>query len=467
MTQLAQIVDMITPKTTARRLAKLAQRCSAVHLPGSPAYDQGRFAWNVAVDQRPGAVALPETIEDLCHLVRHAGKLGLRVTTQTTGHAASVLAQHDLSDVVLVRTTALRGVHIDPARRIARVEAGAVWQDVVDAAAPHGLAALHGSAHDVGVVGYTLGGGLSWYARKHGLASNNVVGIELITPEGEVVRADAHHRTDLFWALRGGGGNFGVVTTIEISLLPIEDVYAGMMIWPLDRAPEVLRTYAAWSASAPDEITASLRFLRFPPLPELPDFLRGRSVVVFDGAVLLEDDEAEAVIAPLRALAPEMNTFARVPAATLTTLHMDPPQPTPGVGGGIAIDRLDDEAIEAFLSAVGPQSSTDLLIAELRLLGGALSRVPQGAGAVEGIEGTHLAFVMAVAPTPEVAAASEIEVERVLEMLAPFEARWLFLNLADRPVDVSRAFTPPTWQRLRQVKAAVDPDGMFLANHAI
>ena len=181
MTQLAQFVDLLTPKTTARRLTKLAQRCSDVHLPGTPVYDQGRFAWNVAVDQRPGAVAYPETVDDLCRIVRHAAKLGLRVTTQATGHAAGILAQHDLSDVVLVRTSALRGVHIDTTHRVARVEAGAVWQDVVDAAAPHGLAAMHGSAHDVGVVGYTLGGGLSWYARKHGLAANNIVGIELVT----------------------------------------------------------------------------------------------------------------------------------------------------------------------------------------------------------------------------------------------------------------------------------------------
>ncbi len=472
MTDLAQSpLDTFTDTdtdTAADTAAALAEACVGfVHLPGTPGYDRGRFAWNVAVSQRPAAVAVPESVEDVCRVVREASRLGLRVTAQATGHAAATLAQHRLDDVVLVRTGALDGVYVDPVRRVARVESGACWQDVVDAAAPHGLTALHGSAPDVGVVGYTLGGGLSWYARKHGLAANSVVGVELVDATGTVVRADAESRAELFWALRGGGGNFGVVTTIEIRLLPIPDVYAGMMLWDLESAPEVLHCFADWSPGASAEVTASFRVLRFPPIPELPDFLSGRSVVILDGAVLLDDAEAEAVLAPFRALAPLMDTFARVPSATLTDLHMDPPNPTPGVGGGMVLDRLDPDTVAAFLAEVGPGVATGVFMAELRLLGGALAESAAGAGALDRVQGSHLAFLMCVAPTPAAAAAGEAAVEQVLSALTPWRAARHLLNFAEQPVDADDAFEPGAWSRLCEVKAAVDPAGLFLANHAI
>lgn len=448
--------------------ADLAEECgSQVHLPGTPGYDSGRFAWNVAVDQRPAVVAIPETVEDARRVVRSAGRAGLRVTVQATGHAASILAQHRLDDVVLVRTGALRGVYVDPINRVARVEAGACWQDVIDAAAPHGLTALHGSAPDVGVVGYTLGGGLSWYARKHGLAANSVVGVELISAAGDVFRADADTRPELFWALRGGGGNFGLVTTIEIALLPIGDVYAGMMLWDVERAPAVLRTYAEWSRIAPEEVTASFRVLRFPPIPELPEFLRGRSLAILDGVVLLDDKAAGEVMAPFRALAPEMDTFGRVPASSLTGLHMDPPGPTPSVGGGVVLAGLNEDAVAAFLREVGPESEAGVFMAELRLLGGALSRSAPGAGALDRVDGSHLAFVVCMAPTPQDAAAGDAATDRVLAALDPWRAERCFLNFAERPVDVSSAFGPDTWRRLSAVKQEVDPSGVFLANHAV
>lgn len=446
----------------------LAEECAGfVHLPGTPEYDAGRFAWNVAVNQRPAAVAVPASVEQVSRVVSGARRRGLRVSVQATGHAASVLAQHRLTDVVLVRTGALRGVYVDPVRQVARIEAGACWQDVIDAAAPHGLTALHGSAPDVGVVGYTLGGGLSWYARKHGLAANSVVGVELVDAAGAVVRADADTRPELFWALRGGGGNFGVVTTIEIALLPIADVHAGMMLWDVDRAPEVLRAYAVWSRTAPEEVTASFRILRFPPLPELPDFLRGRNLVILDGVVLLDDDAAGEVMAPFRALAPEMDTFARVPSATLTGLHMDPPAPTPSVGGGLVLDRLDEETVAAFLRELGPDSRSGVFMAELRLLGGSLSRSAPGAGVLDRVVGSHLAFLVCVTPTPAAAVEGEAAIDAVLAALDPWRARRSFLNFTERPVDVSGAFEDDAWRRLRDLKQQVDPAGLFLANHAI
>lgn len=439
-----------------------------VQLPGEPDYDRHRAAWNLAVSQRPAAVAAPRTVEQLRQVVLAAARAGLRVTVQATGHAAAALGGTRLDDVVLVRTGNLRGVHVDPETRTARVEAGACWDDVIEVAARHGLTALHGSAPDVGVVGFALGGGLGWYARKYGLAANSIVAVELVLADGEVIRADAQQHTDLFWALRGGvAGNFGIVTTVELALLPIADVYAGMMLWDIGRTPEVLRAFAAWSPTAPEEITTSLRVMRFPPIPELPDFLRGRSVVILDGAALLEDEVASAELDRFRALGPELDTFARVPAASITRLHMDPEQPTPGVGTGLVLDRLDDDAVAAFLRAVGPEAETGVFIAELRQLGGAVARSEAGAGALDRLDGSHAMFLLAGAPTPAAAAAGVQAVDEVVAALTPWRAARQFANFVDRPMDLSTAFDDAGWERLRAVRRQADPEGRFLAQHAI
>ena len=263
----------VEPSGKACRLRGLC--AGAVHLPGDPGYDEARMPWNVAVDQRPAAVAYPACADEVSEIVRAAAASGLRVAPQGTGHNAGPLGR--LDDVVLLRTSAMTGVHIDPARRIARVEAGVLWLDVVEAAAAHGLAALHGSSPDVGVVGYTLGGGIGWYARQLGMATNSVTAVELVLGDGTQVRADEDTNPDLFWAVRGGGGSFGVVTAMEFRLFDIDTAYAGMLLWDQEHAEKVLRAWAEWTVDAPDCVTTSFRMLNLPPMPELPEFLRGRT----------------------------------------------------------------------------------------------------------------------------------------------------------------------------------------------
>jgi FAD/FMN-containing dehydrogenase len=338
---------------------------------------------------------------------------------------------------------------------------------VVAAAAPHGLAALHGSSPDVGVSGYTLGGGIGWYARKLGLATNSVTAVEIVTADGELVRADAEHHGDLFWAVRGGGGSFGVVTALELRLYPIADVFAGMMIWEIQHAEPVLRRWAEWSAQAPDEVTTSFRIMRFPPMPQLPDFLRGRELVVIDGAVLGDDAFGAEQVAPLRALAPEMDTFARVPASALATLHMDPPGPTPNVAAHAMIGDLDGAAVDGFLEAFGPGAEPGIFFAELRQLGGALARPAEGAGALSCLDGSHCAFFVAMAPTPEMAQAGQAAVEAAAAALGPWSNGRSFLNFADGPADAATAFRGADWSRLREVRAAVDPHELFVAHHQV
>ena len=202
----------------------------AVTVAGDAGWDNARAAWNLAVDQRPAAVAEPETVADVVAIVRFARERGMRVAAQGTGHGAAALGS--LEDTVLVKMHRMRVVGIDPEARLARAQAGALWGDVVGPASEHGLAALAGSSHDVGVVGYTLGGGLSWLSRKHGLAANDVVAIQVVTADGRVRVVSADHEPDLFWALRGGGGSFGIVTAIEMRLHPVEELCAGMLAFP-------------------------------------------------------------------------------------------------------------------------------------------------------------------------------------------------------------------------------------------
>ena len=290
-------------------------------------WDAARAAWNLAVDQRPSFVVQVATDSDVSEVVRFARAAGLRVAPQGTGHNAGALG--DLTATVLLRTDALREVTVDTERRIVRVGAGVLWGEVTDALAPHGLTALAGSARDVGVAGYLLGGGYSWLARRHGLGSSKIVAVELVTGDGELVRADADRHAELFWAVRGAGANVGVVTALEFEVLPMTEVYAGMLLFPMSRADEVLHAYAAWTDGLTDAATTAVRLLRFPPLPDLPPFLSGQQLCAVDGAIDLPADAAAALLAPLRALGPTMDTFAVMPTAALGQIHLDPPGPVP------------------------------------------------------------------------------------------------------------------------------------------
>lgn len=438
----------------------------SVLLPDDAGYEEARVPWNAAVDQRPAAVAYPADAHEVAAVMRSAARAGLRVAPQGTGHNAGPLGP--LDDVVLLRTSAMTNVSIDATTRRARVQAGALWLDVTEPAAERGLAALHGSSPDVGVVGYSLGGGIGWYARQLGMQTNSITAVELVTADGSLVRADAHHEPELFWALRGGGGNVGVVTAMEFALYPIETAYAGLLAWDWRHAEAVLSRWTEWAATAPDAVTTAIRILQLPPMPQLPEPVRGRQLVVIDGAVLADDARAEAILAPLRELRPELDTFSRVPAGSLIRLHMDPEGPTPSITNTAMLAELPAAGLDALLATAGPDSGTSLLIAaELRQLGGALSRPHPGAGALPRLDAQFLLFAAGVPMTPESHAQAQDDTKRVIDALAPYAARQQYLNFVEHPVDAAVGYAPSSWERLRAVRAAVDPDGLILANHPI
>ena len=239
----------VSPAAEVDFRALRARVAGSVSTPGDVDWDEARLAWNLAIDQRPVAVVHAESAEDVAAVVQFADAHGYQVAPQGTGHAAGPLGS--LDETILLKTSRLRGIEIDAAAQTARVEAGVLWLEVNQAAAEHGLVGLAGSSPDVGVVGYPLTGGLSFLGRKLGLASNSILAAELVTADGRLVRADAETEPDLFWAVRGGGGNFGVVTALEIRLFPITEVYAGSLFFPIERAAEVLGAGASGSTRRP------------------------------------------------------------------------------------------------------------------------------------------------------------------------------------------------------------------------
>src|SRR3954465_7804981 len=444
----------------------------AVVAPGDAAWDEARQAWNLHVDQRPALVAVPRGATDVAAIVDFAREHGLRVAPQGTGHNASAIAT--LERTILVKTHEMRSVEIDAERRRARVGAGVLWAEVTGPASGLGLAPLAGSSPDVGVVGYTLGGGLSWLSRRHGVAANSVLAIELVTADGRLVRCDRDHEPELFWALRGGGGSFGVVTAIEFVLYPAPQVYAGALLWPWERAAEGLRGDAegvrgavGWARPPPDAISTSARILQVPPLPDIPEPVRGRQFVAIDGAFLGSPEAGAEVLAPLRALDPEIDMFAPIPAAALSHIHMDPEHPVPAIGDGMVLDELTPAAIDALVAVAGPGSGSPLLAVELRQLGGAIGVPPAEHGALAKIGGAFAFFAVGMAMTPEMGDAVGAHVDRVMGAMDPWGGGRRYLNFTERSADARAFFPEGTLRRLQAVKRDVDPGDVFVSNHPV
>jgi len=361
----------------------------------------------------------------------------LQVAVQGPGHDAEPLG--DLAGSVLLVTSGMTGVAVDPVAGRARVGAGALWQDVVGEAARRGVSVLHGFAPEVGVVGQSLGGGVGWCARTLGLQANAVTAAEVVTADGSIVQANPTHHGDLFWALRGGGGPFGVVTELEFATFPFTTAYAGMLLWDGREAARVLARWAGWTASTPESVTTSYRLL---------EELGGRRVVVIDGAVLGDDDAvAASALAELRALGPKLDTFSRIGAPGLLRLRTelrterDPAEPAPSVCRSTLLETFDAEAVEAFLRAAGAGSGSRLVGAELRQLGGALSRPAPGSGALSCLDG---AFELLARGSGAIG---------LIETMGPWAS--------------ASRFSPAARARLATVRARLDPHGVFRSDHVV
>ena len=430
--------------------------------PGDPDWDGARETFNLLIDQRPEAIAFPEDERQVAAVIAHARDEGLRVAPQATGHNPSPLGS--LEGSLILNTSALTGVSIDAAARRVRVGAATRWESVTPALSDLALAGLHGSSPDVGIVGYSLGGGIGWLARKYGMQANAVTAVELVTADGHLVRTDAVHEPELFWALRGGGGNFGVVTAIEFAVQPVRELYCGALFFPVQRTAEVLHTWSELLPALPEEITSWVNVLHFPPLPELPEPLRGRSYAVVMAAFLGSEADGRGLLRPLRELGAAMDTFAMQPPIALSELAMDPPDPLPYRTSHALIDELPSAAIEDVARIAGPGSA--LTLVNFRHMGGALARPADGAGARATLPGEVSMFALGVVPDAGTEPAVLAELDAVSAAVAPYRAGD-YPNFVEEPTDASAFFDPETWDRLRRVKALYDPQDVFKGNHHV
>jgi hypothetical protein len=435
-----------------------------VVVPGQTGWDDARRAFNLLLDDQPLAIVQAIDESDVIATVRHARLHGLRVAPRSTGHNAGPLG--DLRETILLDVAGLDELSIDPGARRVRVGAGVRWEQVVGELSRLGLAALHGSSPDVGIAGYSLGGGMGWLARKHGLQTNSVTAFEIVTADGHLLRADAVHEPDLFWALRGGGGSFGVVTAIEFTVYPYAELYAGACFFPLARTREVLHTWHDLLGGLPEALMTWAAILHFPPDPGLPEALRGGSFAVVWGVFAGAEEEGRRLMAPVRDLGPLLDTFQLVPPAALGDLAMDPREPLPYLSTHQLLDEVPAAGIDALVDVAGPGTDAAVTMVQLRHLGGALARADASSGARATLPGTICVFSLGVAPDADAQRETRRSLARIDAALAPYRVGD-YPNFVEEPADVSRFFDATTWQRLREVKTLYDPEDLFQANHPI
>ncbi len=427
-------------------------------------WDEARQAWNLTADQHPAAVAFVESADDVAKVVGFARENDLRVTGQGTGHGAVPLGP--LDGTILIKTERMRGVEIEVDK--ARVEAGALALDVAEAAIKKGMCSMPGTSPNVGVVGYTLGGGLSWLGRKYGWACNRVSSIELVTADGEARTVDDTTDPELFWALRGGGGDYGIVTALHVDLLPIAEAYAGALLFPAEAAADGLRAYRDWTAELPEEVGSMMRFLHLPPIPDVPEPLRDKKVLAIAAACIGSEEEGKRAIAPLREIGePVMDSFAQIPVPGLSRIAMDPEPPVPGLGHHAILGELSDDALEAFLEVAGPESDSPLLLAELRHLGGALARPAENGGALDKLDGEFVLLGIGMLMDPALREPITAHLDKLVDTMQPWAAPDGYLNYAERPCDVDAILPEETCRRLAQVKRSWDPDDLIRSNHSV
>jgi FAD/FMN-containing dehydrogenase len=365
--------------------------------PGDPGWDSARRPFDLAVDQQPAAVALPNDEAEVVAAVLEAGRRGLRVVAQCGGHGASRLGP--LGDALLLRTAGLAGVEIDARAHRARIKAGARWADVADRASFVGLAPAGGFDREASIVGTVLGDGMGWLARRHGLAAANVTAVEYVTVDGELERSDELPRE-------------GVITALELKLHPAEDLYAGALFFPFERAAEVLHAWRDWTETAPPEITSVGRLMQFGDGPDVAELVRGRSFAVIEAAFLGTEADGAELIRPLRELGPELDTFTIAAPSALGHLHMEPEHPVARLADDGLAGALPAAAIDDLLAVAGPGSGSPLASVELRHASGALETLERGY------------FTRAAGLPTDTASAAAIEAQLALvaAALAPYGA---------------------------------------------
>ncbi|MFF5481517.1 FAD-binding oxidoreductase [Streptomyces sp. NPDC012935] len=436
--------------------------------PGEDGYADEVTGFNLAALHTPDVVVGATGADDVVTALRWATATGTPVAVQATGHGANFPIDHGL----LINTARMTDVRIDPERRLATIAAGAKWRDVLEAAAPHGLAALAGTSTDAGSIGYTLGGGLPVLGRAYGYASDLVRSFQVATPDGTLRECDPDHEPELFWALRGGKGNLGVVTSMTCELLPLATILGGGVYCSGEHTEAVLRTWTDWTRTLPDEMCSAFTLLRLPPIPEIPEPLRGgfwaRVAIAWPG----DPAEGERLLAPIRAAAPvAVDTVEEMPYTALDRIHIEPQDPLPARECCALLRDLSPDAIDTFLSQAGPEvEDYPLLMVEIRHLGGALARPAPQEDAICARDAAYILETVGVLAAPPAAEAIERATASLYEAMSPYGTGHTMVNLHGTPgntADRARAWTPEVYDRLRQDKATYDPANLLRFGHTV
>jgi FAD/FMN-containing dehydrogenase len=434
--------------------------------PRDEGYDEERAGWQTARRHRPDLVVGAAGPADVQAAVTYASGRGLPVAVQGTGHASAAVAGEG---GVLITTARMSAVRVDADAGTAWVAAGTRWDHVIREAAPAGLAPLSGSAPHVGAVSYTLGGGLALLSRRFGYAADHVRSLDVVTADGRLRHVTRDCEPDLFWALRGGRDNFGVVTGMEIDLMPVTTLYGGALVFPVEKAADVFGTYLQWAATVPDAMNSSIALIALPDVPAIPEPLRGRHTVHVRIACAAGDPGAdERLVAPLRAIGPLSDTLGKLAYTEAGSIYNDPVAPGAVESGTAMLGELDATAVQAILDLAGPHAPVPHIV-ELRHLGGRLAHPPAVANAVGNRDARYLFNVVSRIGRADITQ-SRLAHARMFAAIAPWSTGGRFLNFMNgenAATQVRSAYNATDYQRLTGLKAVYDPENVFRLNHNI
>ena len=408
-------------------------------------------------------MVVPTSTSGVRAVVGFAHHHQLSLAIQSSGHGPA----RAVRGAILVNLARLDDVQVDPQRRTARIAGGAKWQAVLDVVTPHGLAPLLGSTPDVSAVGYTLGGGLGWLARKYGTSADSVLAFELVTAYGELLRVTADEHPELFWALRGAGaGHLGVVTAMEIRLYPVAEVYGGTLYYPAAMAAEVMRRWRDWLPTVPEDLTSAVTLANFPDLEDVPEDLRDQSFVLVRGALDGPAEQGERLLAYWRDWRePVLDEFGALPFARIGEVSQDPLEPVPYEGTGLWLGSLDDDTISELVRVTFPEDAPPLIVqTELRHAGGAISRGSAYPAAYGNRDAAMLLELVGVTETAAEVAAVRAAIRGVARRIATDLTGGHYLNYVegeDRRHGVVQGTPPGSYERLAALKAQIDPDNLF------
>ncbi len=434
--------------------------------PDDDGFAEAGTPWNLAIQHHPDLLLEAAGAEDVALGMRWAAARGLPVAVQSTGHGAT----ESVNQGLLISTRRMKSVEVDVEARTAWVGAGVQWGELLAQTVPHGLIGLCGSSSDVGVVGYLLGGGLPILGRAYGFGAERIRRIEIVTPDGRLHIVDEDHEPDLFAVLKGGRSNFGVVTALQLELVPLEHFYGGGIIYPGEDAAEVLTAFRAWVPGLPEKACPSIAFLRLPDMEAAPPPLRGRFVVHLRFALPGTQEEGDRLLAPMRDVStPIMDTAGPRSYLEVDLVNLDPPEPTPFQQAGALLTEFGEDVQSALLEVAGPGVQTPLLLLEVRLMGGALSRPSTTPDAISGRDAAWCLSALGV-PVPPIAELVAPALAGVLDAVRPWSTGSTMVNFHGIPGDAAdraRAWTPAAYEAITRAKRRVDPTNMLRFNHAV